>query len=346
ASVVAHIDARLPEAAHSSGLLIQATENLSWLPRLQRHRVEAQLAPKLAKLGPPHRLRYSLPLAIGLVLLGLGLQYFALLKTDAPPGTQAPGQIQFRPMDSLAPGTGIPRLVGTTIDVDPPGYTGLPRQRTEDPNIRAVVGSTVRWRLAFQGGPAVVRMDWMGDLHPLGQQGGTYSLQLPVDRAGFYSFSFTDSLGKVYRSELHSLEAVADTPPTIELTGLDHYSQFGAGDDKSMPLMPRFSDDFGLEDAYVVATVSKGSGESVKFREEILRFEGTFPKGSKNTQERRTLDLDRLGMDPGDELYFHIVALDNRRPDPNVARSETYFAQIRDSVGDLFAVEGGMGVDL
>src|SRR5690606_35937361 len=43
ASVVAHIDARLPEADYSSGLLIQAPENISGLSRLQRHRVEARL---------------------------------------------------------------------------------------------------------------------------------------------------------------------------------------------------------------------------------------------------------------------------------------------------------------
>jgi hypothetical protein len=33
------------------------------------------------------------------------------------------------------------------------------------------------------------------------------------------------------------------------------------------------SDDFGIADAYIIATVSKGTGESVKFREERLQFD-------------------------------------------------------------------------
>ena len=61
---------------------------------------------------------------------------------------------------------------------------------------------------------------------------------------------------------------------------------------------------------------------------------------------QQPLDLDALQMDPGDELYFYVEALDQKTPSPNVARSETYFAVIRDTITDEFAVEGGLGVDL
>src|SRR5690606_19333266 len=48
--VVAHIDARVPEAGFSSGLLAKEAGGLAGLPRLQRHRVEARLLPLLSKL--------------------------------------------------------------------------------------------------------------------------------------------------------------------------------------------------------------------------------------------------------------------------------------------------------
>lgn len=346
ASVVAHIDAHVLEADHSSGLLLRAPEDMPRLSRLQRHRVAARLAPKLAKLRPPHRLGLSLPLALGLFLLGVAIHSFGPWGSPLPIGPSDPGQIHFQALDSTPPPVAAPHLEGTSIRVRPPEYTGLPVQNLTDPNIRAVVGSSVTWTLDFEGAPARVWMDWMGEVHPLTGQEGTFSLHLGVERSGFYSFGFEDAQGKEYGSAMYFLEATADAPPTIELKGLDTYTQFGAREKKTLLLLPGFRDDFGLMDAYIVATVSKGSGESVKFREEILRFEDRFPKGSKIGSARRVLDLDQLGMDPGDELYFHIVALDNRWPDPQSARSETFFAQIRDSLGDPLAVEGGMGVDL
>src|SRR5690606_7976300 len=151
-----------------------------------------------------------------------------------------------------------------------------------------------------------------------------FILELPLESSGFYSFGFVDSGGHSHGSELYSLEAQRDIPPKIEAGELPQYRYSEPGDQKPMGLRPWPSDDFGLMDAFIVATVSKGSGESIKFREEVLHFEGTLPKGAKGVELERTLDLDGLGMEPGDELYFHIVAVDNRQPDPNSSRSATF----------------------
>jgi hypothetical protein len=51
-------------------------------------------------------------------------------------------------------------------------------------------------------------------------------------------------------------------------------------------------------------------------------------------------------MEPGDELYFYVEVKDNREPKPNITRTETYFSVIKDTVTDVFAVEGTMGADL
>ena len=51
-------------------------------------------------------------------------------------------------------------------------------------------------------------------------------------------------------------------------------------------------------------------------------------------------------MEPGDELYFYIEALDLKQPQANRSRSETYFAVIRDTVSYGAGVEGTLGVDL
>ena len=89
-------------------------------------------------------------------------------------------------------------------------------------------------------------------------------------------------------------------------------------------------DDYGLADAHLVATVAKGSGEAVKFREQVIPFDGDnedepSPGSSITRRFTKTLDLAALGLEPGDELYFYVEARDNRQPTPNHTRSETRF---------------------
>ncbi|HNG43765.1 MAG TPA: hypothetical protein PK203_18780, partial [Cyclobacteriaceae bacterium] len=109
---------------------------------------------------------------------------------------------------------------------------------------------------------------------------------------------------------------------------------------------PVLTDDYGLTDAYIIATVSKGSGESVKFREEKIRFSNTGKIQGRQLNAHQTLDLKRLGMEPGDELYFYVEAIDNKIPDANHTRTETYFISIPDTAQDVMAADGGLGVDL
>ena len=50
-------------------------------------------------------------------------------------------------------------------------------------------------------------------------------------------------------------------------------------------------------------------------------------------------------MEPGDELYFYVETQDYKAPRPNISRTETYFAVIRDTTSYEFSVEGTLGVD-
>ena len=103
---------------------------------------------------------------------------------------------------------------------------------------------------------------------------------------------------------------------------------------------------YGLANAAIIATVSKGSGESVKFREEKIAFDAPITKGIKTMTATKSISLDALKMELGDELYFYVETRDQKTPKPNITRSETYFAVIKDTVSDGFGVEGTMGADL
>lgn len=345
-SAVAYIDAHVPEAAYSSELLAMSKEELSDLSKLQQHKVYSQLQVILPKLRPPHKLIISISVMLGLVLVGFAVHLGVKTYGKQLMEPSAKSKIQFSPLDTLGTAVEAPELKETTITINYPDYTQLPTLRTSNPNISAVVGSVVTWTLLFDGEVASIDMDRMGEVFALSKANGHYILSQKVEESGFYNFSFKDVEGNAYTTDLYSLEVIKDMPPVVEVGELPQYSYFEYDSAKEIPLKAKTTDDFGVDDVYIVATVSKGSGESVKFREETIRFEGTFSKGSKQLQLQKQLDLDQLGMDPGDELYFYVEALDNKVPNANVSRSETYFAVIRDTVTDGFAVEGTLGVDL
>lgn len=346
-SVTAFVDTHVPEAGFSSGLLTLPTDQLSNLSLLQRHRVAERLKDLMPKLMPPHHLQRAALIMFGLILVGvLGRIVLGDVSNLSSKKENDTEQVQFAPLDSIQEGIEIPELTATKITVAYPNYTGISSLYTSNPNIKAVEGTQITWNLTFDGEVHEVIMDRMGELIPFSKNGEQYQLSQPLQSAGFYSFTFKDLESNAYVTDLYSLEVTPDNPPMIEITDLDQYSYFEFSDDKTIPLNTQIFDDYGVNDALIVATVSKGSGESVKFREETLRFDEAISKGNKQQRLKKLLDLNQLKMDPGDELYFYVEAQDNKAPTPNIARSETYFAVIRDTVTDEFAVEGNLGVDL
>jgi hypothetical protein len=54
----------------------------------------------------------------------------------------------------------------------------------------------------------------------------------------------------------------------------------------------------------------------------------------------------KLGLQPGDELYFYIEAFDIKTPNANKTRTETYFISLQDTSSQITSVDAGLGVDL
>ena len=127
---------------------------------------------------------------------------------------------------------------------------------------------------------------------------------------------------------------------------LNQFIVLNEKDNLKINLRARLTDDYGLGRAQIVATVSKGSGEAIKFREERLSFDSPPKISGKNVQVVKELDLLRLGLQPGDELYLYVEAEDNKTPTPNYTRTETYFIELQDTSSTVTSVEAGLGVDL
>ena len=341
------IDAHLSEASFSTGLLLQPEDSLSNLAKLQRYKVSEVLTQKLGAITPPNALKQAFLVMFGCIALGFIFHKLSVFNgvnevLNNPKNTE---QIQFVATDSVQAKSSIPEIEKQEIRVIYPSYTRLGSKTSTDPNIKAVTGAKIQWKLQFDAAVVAPVLDVMGELKPMQKSETGYQVQLPLTASGFYSFKFQNEEGTEYTSDLFSLEAVADNPPEIEILGLEQYTYFDFSDKKLVELQSAITDDFGIDESYIIATVSKGTGESVKFREEKLNFKEAILKGAKSIRATKTLDLNALKMEVGDELYFYIEAFDEKQPKRNVARSETYFAVIKDTVGEQFGVEGTLGVE-
>ena len=342
-----YIDAHVAEASFSTGLLLQPEESLSNLARLQRYKVSHELKTRLGAINPPNKIKQASAVLVVLVVVGFLLSKLGLFSgvDDVFNSNSNQEHIQFVATDTLAKESVLPKITEQVITVSYPAYTRLGHKTMTEPNVKAVVNSKIDWRLQFDNPVSSVFMERMGESFPLQKVDDGYTIRQSLKESGFYSFKFKNEDGVEFTSDLFSLEAIPDNTPEIEIIGLEQYTYFDFLDTKKIQLQSTITDDYGIDEAYIIATVSKGSGESVKFREEKLNFNEAIQKGKRNLNVTKNIDLDALKMEVGDELYFYIEAYDEKKPKRNVARSETYFAVIKDTVTDQFAVEGTLGVD-
>ena len=90
------------------------------------------------------------------------------------------------------------------------------------------------------------------------------------------------------------------------------------------------------------SVMARGSGEGVKFRESRFTLEAGARISQQQWRVDMALDLKALGMRPGDELYFYLEARDNRAPQAQSSRSDTYFVVWQDTAEIASAIHTGL----
>lgn len=359
--LIRHLDRTFPQFEESSRLWVLDEATLSPVEKLQRRRINAAWlhALEAAERGAPSPMKppggflrgsaWALVAGASLALLARSIQLpvprneEALAKASEPVKASAP---------SAAAGgaKAVPVTLGSAVlTVVPPAYTGLRPRRVEGLDAAVEEGSVVRWEIAFTGTPASARVEF--------GEGQAAPLALSAAAAGVFSGEQVQVATQLYRlsvllsdgsrrelPELHALKVIADAPPTVEVvtpsaarTVIDP-STAGAW---KVEVRVKAADDYGLGAAKLVATVAKGSGEGVKFREQSFPFEDS-DLGREHTFIQ-TLDLKALGMEPGDELYFHAAVSDRKAPHANVAVSETRFVALKGPESSRAATARGLG---
>ena len=327
ADIAVFLDGRSPELEDSCGLLLRPAGELTRLERLQAARV----MDRLGRLAMPRPFRRRLFLAAGwlglavLVSVGLGWIGGKRIVEGVPEAVAGAG--------AAAPAaTGVKAV---TVRVVPPAYTGKVVREQRDLNLKVEAGAVVDWELVTSATVDTVSflvndsLRWF--LRPADPGRTVWRLSMPALRPGFYQVK----VGAVL-SALYKLEIIPDEAPRIIIRRPKTYTLVDYGEPQDIPLVAELRDDYGIADASVMATISSGKGEAVKFKEQELRWGGNFSGGGRSYVLTRVLDLPALGLKPGDELYFYCKARDNHGQE---TKTETYIIALADTA-QLMSLQG------
>jgi hypothetical protein len=335
AEVARYLDKQVPELEESCGLLLQPAGQLGSLEKLQAARTEARLEP----LRAPRPLYKKLLSAGGWLVValllsgGIGMAGRAPALRGGRPAAGAVAAVAEKP---------TPGVRSVSIRVIPPAYTGRAVRRQEVFNLRVEEGGLLSWEVQTNGPVRSLQFIFNDSIHlalqAVDQQHTLWRASRPAVRSGFYQ---VDVEGRL--SSLYTLEVIKDEPPRITIQTPKPYTVIDYGEPTRVTLVVKLRDDYGISDATVVATIASGSGEAVKFKEQVIRWGKAFTGGQPAYDLQQTMDLTALGLKPGDELYFYCRAKDNHGQE---SRTDMYIVALPDTA-QLMSLQGlTMGVDV
>ena len=333
-----HLNRRFPDFEESAQLLIEEDSDLSPMRRLQRNRARAVYTENLTRLAQWRPLiKYRLAIAVILVFVLIAMTS-SQLRLLADRWLSASTTI----ITAAGTNAGATQITHMAISIQPPEYTGLPASKTNLANLDIVEGSLVEWDLAFSS---------TAD-HYILQLSDGQTIDLGPDADDHWHASSTILRTDLYRiigktadqetsiGDIYALTVTLDQAPDVRIlvpdTSTLEIPKQGPATFSSSVLI---KDDYGVQSAEIIASVAKGSGEGVKFRDQKLSFD-TSEQTDRGTLYQREWDLQALGMEPGDEIYFTVLATDNKQPDPNTGRSETVIVRWLEDEQTGLAAEG------
>ncbi len=322
-AIAEHLNRSCPVLEESAALWLRPASDRSLLERLQWERLNRSWESlPTPKPGSPPSGR-GVPVLVAVVLSAAFLG-FAMREGSAPvPVPEGSPEIASTPVS-----TPIPK-VSATLEVRPPAYLGRPLRRVDGLSAEVEEGSEVLW--TFVTLPQATGLELSGQgtndtriSEPLGE--GRFQLRRTVTDNWVYQVAVRFGEGReVLLPAMHLIQARRDAAPRLmwRLPEAFRTTLASTQDVAAVPVEVAASDDHAVAEVRMVLTVAKGSGEGLRFRDHTEVLQGELSAGSSNTIFRHSLDLAGLGLEPGDELYVHAVAVDSRRPIPNESRTET-----------------------
>ncbi len=301
--VLVYLNKSLPQLQESAALLQKPIAELNFLERLQL----AKVSEAMQQAQVPRPLGPQLLTAGGWLLAAMAVSLLlAMLPTANNSGaisTKAALSAIFSESDKLPAAVKFANIL-----VVPPAYTGKASRRQSNFNLQVLQGSQVKWTITTGSRAAKLQLVFNNKnivrFAASSQDSTTWMAQARVDSAGFYKVVVE---GRT--SELYVLEVTPDKPPMANIVLPKSGTIIETGRPPQVMLTGIISDDYGLANAWLSATVASGSGEGVSFKEQKLLIKN-YNKGAGKVAMQQLLQLPALGMKPGDELYMYAQVID------------------------------------
>lgn len=340
ASYLSHL---YPALQQSTDLLLKESAELSNLQALQRDKVAKEFDRLKLEVKLPHRLGKTfvilfLCLISSILFFRASPLYSPISETNLAPLLQ----------QELTGGDSTQNsLEELKLHIQAPAYTGIKPAYANTLNPSVPEGSQLTWTMHFSQPCDKVWIVISGrdSLLAATTSNNDYLVKYTLSSSLFYQV-YWQYKEKNFQSDFYKLESTVDEAPQITINNLAQFTELKHTDNLNISMEASIRDDYGLVDANIIATVSKGSGESVKFREEKMRFADPARIAGKQVNARTTFNLLKLGLEPGDELYFYVQAEDAKTPQANRSRTETFIISLQDTANLITSADEGLGVDL
>lgn len=328
--IVSFLNERYPELQESTQLIL--------LPEQELNILQGIAVPKIGQilmaLNVDHKYFAKRFLQALLTLLFAALFMLAIFKLYKP-GPTAGHTIDGKQSSNhpLTAEKVLPQIDGIALSITPPAYTRKAKREQDKFNFSAEGGAMVSWRiktnvsikkalLIFNDKEKIALKDAVN--------GEEWTTQKSITQPGFYQVSIDGKL-----SDLYQIQVVKDAPPVIHLKSPKQYTYIDGGEAQKVNINAALNDDYGIAEALIMATVAKGRGEGVKFKEYKLSFDESFA-GRPAYDVQKLVSLPALNMEPGDELYFYVQAKDTHQQQ---SRTDVFTVAIQDTA-ELLSMDG------
>lgn len=325
-SLAAFLNQHYPDLEESAELMLKPSDELSLLQKLQLSKVQAAIGnvPSL-----PKQFTRRFKIALGCLLIAVVFSLLPIYELIYITGDNILTPEAIRSMEKK-----LPQIDAVDLTIIPPAYTNKPKRKQDRFTILAEEGSTVNWNINTN--IAVKHLNLLFNDKEIvtlvpNKDHTSWVAQKIIDKPGFYQVNIDGKL-----SDLYQMEVIKDNPPQIHIKTPKQYTYIDAGEKPQVTLTTNITDDYGISGAQILATVAKGSGEGVKFKEYKIPFGEAFATHSASYNLQHVFDLPKLDMEPGDELYFYIEAQDNHQ---QKSRTDVYTVTIQDTAA-LLSMDG------
>jgi hypothetical protein len=327
-SLLLHLNRIYPELQESAHLVNSNAASFSILQAIQKERMITQLSKLLENdinnLLPKIPHRHNITSAI-LALLVLLVVYADFVWLPILTGQQeVPNKVIDVKNQSKVNINEID-IAESKVLITPPAYTELNKRNQSELNASAISGSLFNWNivfnlpvdnafLVFSSGKKVV----LDSKKPL-----SFSVEKQIDYTGVYRIGVVRNEVEYTLPEFYTLTINKDAKAKIKIvTPKKTITEIATNANTAISTHVRITDDFKVDRVEILASIAKGSGESVKFRDQTFLFDRVEVNNGVE-HHYKTWQLQDLKMEPGDELYFTVKAWDNRLPQAQMTRSST-----------------------